>query len=368
MKSNNKKVLVALSGGIDSAIAAVILKQDGFDVSGLFLNLGQVNEKIDRNIAKQVAKKLEIPLKIINIRKEFKKDVIDYFIKEYARGNTPNPCVMCNKKIKFGLLYRVARKEKFDYLATGHYIRKLQITNYKLQINSKFKIPASPAGRQNPKFKLMTAIDKKKDQSYFLYNLKQNQLKHLLFPLGKYLKYDIIKMAKKMDLPVLKKESQDICFLREVDHNLFLKKNLRLKKGDIITTNKKKVGEHEGLPLYTIGQRRQIKIGGIGPFYAVKMDYKKNVLTVTDKFDDKILYKKELEAKNINWVSKKKPELPLKCKARIRYLHPTQNCVILQEKNKYRVKFLKSQRAVTPGQSIVFYKGNELLGGGIIKY
>lgn len=359
MKSNNKKVLVALSGGIDSAVTAIILKQDGFDVNGLFLNLGQVNEKIDRKIVKQVAKKLEIPLKIINIKKEFKKEVIDYFIQEYARGNTPNPCVMCNKKIKFGLLYRIARKEKFDYLATGHYIK------------SKVKSPrrTSLQGRQKSKvvYKLYIANDKKKDQSYFLYNLKQSQLNYLLFPLGKYLKDDIIKMSKKLNLSASKKESQDICFLNGLDHNLFLKKNLHLKKGDIITINKKKVGEHEGLPLYTIGQRRQIKIGGIGPFYAVKMDYKKNILTVTDKFDDKILYRKELEAKNINWVSGEKPKLPLKCKARIRYLHPTQNCVVFQEKNRYKVKFLKSQRAVTKGQSIVFYKGNELLGGGIIK-
>ena len=352
-KINKKKVLVALSGGVDSAVVAAILKQDGFNVSGLFLNLGQVNEKAGKETARRAAKKLKISFKVINIKKEFKKEVIDYFLKEYARGNTPNPCVMCNKKIKFGLLYRIARKEKFDYLATGHYIRKLQITNYKLQINSKFKI--------------LKAKDKKKDQSYFLYNLKQSQLSHLLFPLGKYLKDDIIKIAKKIGLCFSKKESQDICFLNGLDHNVFLKKHLRLKAGDIITTNGKKVGEHEGLPLYTVGQRRQIKIGGIGPFYAVKMDYKKNILIVTDKFDDKILYKKELEAKNINWISGTKPKLPFKCKARIRYLHPIQSCIIFKEKNRYKVKFLKSQRAVTPGQSIVFYKRNELLGGGIIK-
>ncbi|MEA2088541.1 MAG: tRNA 2-thiouridine(34) synthase MnmA [Patescibacteria group bacterium] len=355
MKSNNKKVLAALSGGVDSAVIAAILKQDGFNVSGLFLNLGQVNKKEDEKNAKLVAKKLKIPLKIVNIKKEFKKEVIDYFLKEYASGNTPNPCIMCNKKIKFGLLYHIAKKEKFDYLATGHYIRKLQI-------NSKNKIQKSKVI-----YKIYKAKDKKKDQSYFLYNLKQSQLEYLIFPLGKYLKDDIIKIAKKLNLPVSKKESQDICFLKGIDHNLFLKKHLNLKIGDIITIDGKKIGKHEGLPLYTVGQRRQIKIGGIGPFYAVKMDYKKNILIVTDKFDDKILYKKELEAKSLNWIAKQKPKLPLKCEAKIRYLHPTQNCVVFQEKNKYRIKFLKPQRAVTPGQSIVFYKKNELLGGGIIK-
>lgn len=349
MKNNNKKVLVALSGGVDSSLAAYLLKKKGFIISGLFLNLGQINEKEDRIIVKLIAKKLNIPLKIVNIKKEFKKEVIDYFLKEYARGNTPNPCVMCNKKIKFGLIYRLARKLKFDYLATGHYIKKVKSKNEKI------------------KTKLYIAKDKKKDQTYFLYNLKQRQLDYLLFPLGKYLKDDIIKMSKKLNLPVSKKESQDICFLNGLDHNLFLKKHLSLKSGDIMTINGKKIGRHEGLPLYTIGQRRQIKIGGIGPFYVVKMNYKKNVLIVTNKFDDKILYKRELRLKNVNWIANQKPKLPIKCKARIRYLHPAQSCIILKEKNKYKVKFLKFQRAITPGQSAVFYKRNELLGGGIIK-
>lgn len=187
-----------------------------------------------------------------------------------------------------------------------------------------------------------------------------------MFPLGNYLRNEVEEMAKKNKLPTLKKASQDICFLGGLDHNLFLKKHLKMKKGDIITLDGKKVGEHEGLPLYTIGQRRYIKIGGIGPFYAVKMDYKKNILYVTNKFDDKILYGKKLFIKNINWISDKKPLFPFSCRARIRYGHPLEKCLIYLQSKRYVVKFQKSQRAITPGQSIVFYKRKELLGGAII--
>ena len=339
------KILVAMSGGVDSSLVAALLKERGFEVAGAFMDLGQANMKSDKEAAKRVAKKIGIPFKVINLKKEFKKDVIEYFIHEYSIGNTPNPCAICNKKIKLGLLLKKARDLKFNYLATGHYI----------------KLKKTKDG-----FHLYEGDDLKKDQSYFLYNLKQSQLKYLMFPLEKFPKEQVIKMAKERNLPTLEGQSQDICFLSGIDHNVFLEKNLKMKKGPIVTTEGKIVGEHQGLPLYTVGQRRYIKIGGIGPFYAVKMDYKKNILVVTNKFDDKILFKNELIVKQINWVSGKKPIFPFKCKAQIRYGHPAENCIITREKNKYMVKFKKQQRAITPGQSVVFYKKKELLGGGVI--
>jgi tRNA-uridine 2-sulfurtransferase len=339
------KVLVAMSGGVDSSLVAALLKERGFNVAGAFMDLGQANMKPDKEAAKQVAKKLGILFKVVNLKKEFKKEVIEYFIHEYSIGNTPNPCAICNKKIKLGLLLKKARELKFNYLATGHYI----------------KLKKTKDG-----FHLYEGDDLKKDQSYFLYNLKQSQLKHLMFPLEKFPKDQVIKMAKERKLPTLEGQSQDICFLGGIDHNIFLKKHVKMKKGPIITTEGKTVGEHEGLPLYTIGQRRYIKIGGIGPFYAAEMDYKNNVLRVTNRFDDKILYNKELIARRVNWTSGKKPKMPLKCTARIRYQHPKENCVVTYKKGKYIVKFTKPQRAVTPGQSVVFYKNKELLGGGVI--
>lgn len=340
-----KKVLVALSGGVDSAVCAVLLQKQGYAVSGIFMNLGQVNLKNDRLATKAIAKKLNIPLNIVDFKKKFKQKIIRYFLDEYACGRTPNPCVKCNKEIKFGLLFNEMKKLGFDFLATGHYIR----------------CRISDVG-----FQIYKAKDENKDQSYFLYNLKENQLKYLLFPLGDFLKKEVVGIARKMRLPTIKQESQDICFLSGKDHNLFLQKNLKLKKGLIKNLEGKIIGEHSGLQLYTIGQRRQIKIGGIGPFYVVKMDYKKNILFVANKFDDQILYRKTLFVKNLNWISGKKLKTPFKCIARIRYLHPLERCEIILQNKKYRVDFLKSQRAITRGQSIVFYKRNELLGGGII--
>ncbi len=334
-----------MSGGVDSAVCVALLQKQGYAVSGIFMDLGQVNFKNDKLAAKAIAEKLNIPLKIVDFKKEFKQKIIKYFLDEYARGQTPNPCVKCNKEIKFGLLFEKMKSLGFDFLATGHYIR---------------------CRRSEVGCRIYEAKDKNKDQGYFLYNLKQRQLKHLLFPLGDFLKKKVVEMAKKMRLPAVKQESQDICFLNGKDHNLFLQERLKLKKGLIKNLNGETIGEHGGLPLYTIGQRRQIRIGGIGPFYAAKMDYRKNILFVTDRFDDKILYGKTLFVKKLNWISGEKPIMPLKCRARARYLHPLERCEIILQNKKYRVNFFKPQRAITKGQSIVFYKRRELLGGGII--
>jgi tRNA-specific 2-thiouridylase len=297
--------------------------------------------------AKSVASKIGIPLYTFNFSEPFKKAVVDNFLSEYSAGRTPNPCVVCNRKVKIGLLLKQALALGFDYVATGHYLNLKKV------------------GRE---IRLFKARDKKKDQSYFLYTFTPDELKHLLFPLGHYTKPQVRKLASQFKLKVAgKPESQDICFLSG-DHNNFLKKYLKLKQGDIrILETNEKIGEHLGLPLYTIGQRRGL-VGGTGPYYVAKFDYHKNILYVVKNWNEAILYEKELVAEKVNWLSGKIPSQILKCGAVIRYGHPAFPCVVTRKnKQEYLVKFTKPQRAITPGQSVVFYDKSRVLGGGIIK-
>ncbi|OQA38956.1 MAG: tRNA-specific 2-thiouridylase MnmA [Parcubacteria group bacterium ADurb.Bin316] len=224
------------------------------------------------------------------------------------------------------------------------------------------------------------AVDANKDQSYFLHKLSQDQLKKLIFPLGDYRKDEVRVLARQFKLPTAtKKESQEICFVSDKGHNEFLKRYLKLKPGSIRLMNGEKIGEHKGLPLYTIGQRRGIEIGGRGPYYAAKMDYKTNTLFVTDSANDQILFGNSLIAKDVNWIAGREPKMPFFCEAVIRYRHKPIKCKVKKlsslakatedkkvESNVYEVKFKEPQRAITAGQSVVFYKGDELLGGGII--
>jgi len=340
-------VVVAMSGGVDSSVAATLLKRDGFDVIGVFMKFWQ--SRIDTNKtdshrfenrccsseaekrARVVAVKLKIPFYVFNFEKEFKAKVVDYFLKEERAGLTPNPCVVCNKEIKFGLLLEKALSLNADYIATGHYAR---IKNDKL----------------------IKGKDGKKDQSYFLWKLNKKILKNILFPVGEYNKIEVKGVAKRFKLPVVDvPESQEICF---VENTLieFLTKYLKPKSGDMVCGGGV-VGKHIGLPLYTIGQRKGIGLAG-GPYYVLKKDIKKNILVITK--DEKDLYRKELSVKNLNWISN--ISFPMKVRAKIRYR--TKEAVAVVDKNK--VFFSKPQRAITSGQSIVFYKGQELLGGGII--
>jgi tRNA-specific 2-thiouridylase len=306
---------------------------------------------------------LGIPLYTLNFDAIFKKAIVDDFLKVYASGQTPNPCVRCNKYIKFGELLRKVRALGTDYLATGHYVRLRRKTP-----NSKFQIP---------KFELLMAKDKEKDQSYFLYNLGQQEFKHLLFPIGDYTKTEVRKLAMKFGLPTAeKRESQEVCFIPERDHNEFLKRHLKLKPGKIVTVKGSIVGQHLGLPLYTLGQRRGIGLGG-GPYYVIDFNQKKNQLIVTSNLQDPGLYQRQLKAKAVNWVSGQTPKLPLKCLAKVRYRQALSAAVVSKSGKDYLVKFNQPQRAVMPGQSVVFYKKTkkqknkktqlELLGGGIIK-
>ncbi|MBI2459252.1 MAG: tRNA 2-thiouridine(34) synthase MnmA [Parcubacteria group bacterium] len=373
LNKNKLKIAVAMSGGVDSSVAAKLLKDQGHEVAGIFLHFwkeagetGNFENKccsaqalLD---ARRVADKIGIPLYTLNFAKIFKKQVVDNFLSEYSKGRTPNPCVICNKRVKLGYLIKQAKKLGFAYVASGHYARlrrEFPISN--------FQFP------KNAKYKLLKAKDKNKDQSYFLYTLSQEELAHLLFPLGDYTKKQVRELAKKFKLPVAeKKESQEICFIPGKSHNEFLRRHLKLKPGIIKITPLIKgergiIGAHQGLPLYTIGQRKGIGIGGAGPYYAAKLDYKKNILYAVKNYDDKILYGQELTAKNVNWTRGVEPDRPLPCQAIIRYRHQPVKCAITKiSKNKFKVKFSQPQRAITPGQSAVFCRGQKILGGGII--
>jgi len=358
------KIFCAISGGIDSAVAVALLKKSGFKVKGVFMRLAESSNFLEaEKRAKRIAEILKIPFFVFDLRKEFKKKIIDYFLEDYKKGITPNPCVVCNKEIKFGLFLEMALKLGADFVATGHYARKKELKAH----NSKVK-----------SYQLLRAKDKEKDQSYFLWMLNQEQLKRILFPIGNYKREEVENLARKFKLPVLKaKKSVEICFI-ETTINDFLKKYLKEKPGKIVDTKGKVIGQHRGLWFYTIGQRKGIGLSG-GPYWVLDKNLKKNLLIVTK--NEKDLLKRELICKNLNWISGKEPKLPLKIKAKIRYLSPLTSAIIkpafshlrkcanIKRKAKFKeckVIFEKPQRAITPGQSVVFYKGEEVLGGGII--
>jgi len=371
IKNQKLKIIVAMSGGVDSSVAAALLKRAGFNphtkrgqstkgakigkasphygvginVMGVFMRLyDSPRFKEGEKRAKKVAKILKIPLRVLDLRKEFKKKVISYFLREYRKGQTPNPCVVCNKEIKFGILLEKALALGADYIVTGHYVRLHKFVNSK-------KICYS----------LMIAKDKNKDQSYFLWQLSQKQLKHILFPIGDCTKKEVKNLARKFKLPISNTtESQEICFIRTTVND-FLRKYIKSKPGPIcLEPGSKQVGWHQGLVFYTIGQRKGLGLAD-GPFWVLGKEPKKNLLIVTKNERD--LYKKELSFEKANWISGKEPRFPSKVKAKIRYRHRPASAILLSGK----VVFDRPQRAITPGQSVVFYKGEELLGGGIIK-
>ncbi len=367
LSRRKKKFIVALSGGVDSAVTAAILKKRGFKVTGVFLNLGNWGSEA-RKKAQKIAKKMKIPLKIVDARKEFKKRVIDYFIAAYRKGLTPNPCVVCNKEMKFRLLFDLIRREKADAVATGHYalvkVRPFPSPTFRR---------GSPQGRT-----LCEAKDKTKDQSYFLFRLTQKDLAKIIFPLGEYKKSEVKEIAKKMKLPVAENESQDICFVADDDIRGFLSENIKLKSGNIIDESGKILGKHKGLPLYTLGQRKGIEIGppascqereafragGTGPYWVIGKNLRNNELIVTNNL--KKLLTKKFFVSGANWISGQ-PKFPLRAKVQTRYRAEKFSAMIKPEKpGNLVIETKKPLRAVTTGQSAVFYKDGEVLGGGII--
>jgi len=383
-----RKVFVAMSGGVDSSVAALLLQKEGYDLVGCYIkgwypasSAGKPQAfycswKEDRRDAMRVCAKLGIPFITVNAEKEYKKEVVDYMISEYKAGRTPNPDIMCNKSVKFGVFLKKSLAMGADYIATGHYVR--------LRLKIKNKKPASSAGRSKIKnYEIAIARDTNKDQSYFLWTLTQEQLKYCLFPLGGLLKSEVRHIAKKNGLATAEKEeSQGVCFIGEFDMEDFLKKYIKQKKGKVITAGGKIIGEHNGLAFYTIGQRHGFGFGGGegGPYYIVEKDFKNNRLIVAEKKDEKSFSRKEVIIENANWISAV-PKIGKKYQARIRYRQPLEECGIRMMDNeskiknkssgiihnsKFVIKFYNPQRAVTPGQSLVVYDGKEMIGGGVI--
>ena len=378
---SKRKVFIGMSGGVDSSVTAALLKERGFDAVGVHIKMWSdpsipCNFKEDRYDAMRAAEKVGIPFQTWDFTEEYRTAVVEYMIREYAAGRTPNPDVMCNRHVKFGIFLRRALELGADFVATGHYAR----------LGREFK-------RLNvERFKLLQARDLNKDQSYFLWALTQDQLKHCLFPIGEYAKPEVREMARKFGLPTAeKKDSQGICFIGEIDLTEFLKKYIPVERGPVLTTSGREVGEHDGLAFYTIGQREGLGIGGGGiPYYVADKDFGRNALVVAEGPYDEKLFTRELAVLDVNWISGDAPKLPLRCAARIRYRQPLQPCRVeartnadfdmtrtcaeidsasVRDGNKsasVRVIFDENQRAVTPGQSVVFYRGEEMLGGGVI--
>ncbi len=358
-----------MSGGVDSSVAAALLKEQGYDVVGVFMKFWKEGKSAENRccsqesekLARQVAKKLDTPFYALNVEKEFKKKIVDYFLKEYKAGRTPNPCVVCNKEIKFGFLIKKALKMGAGYVATGHYAR---LRNTKKYEYTKMSRTTHSYIRKKFVFRsIIQAKDKNKDQSYFLWQLNQEQLKHILFPVGNYTKLQVRALAEKFNLPTAKTpESQEVCFIKN-ETNEFLKKYLKTKSGKIVDANGKVLGEHQGLWFYTIGQRKGIGLSG-GPYFVVRKDFKNNNLIVSKNQKD--LENKKLIAKNVNWILPQ--QLPTSAEIKIRYKSSLAKAKILAYKNKrVKIVFQKPQKAITSGQSAVFYKGPELLGGGVIE-
>jgi tRNA-uridine 2-sulfurtransferase len=339
MKKENKKVIVAFSGGVDSSTSSLLLRKQGFDVSAVFMRLvDSPYFKFAEDRARKLAASMKMPFSVIDLRKQFKKIIIDYFIDSYRLGITPNPCVMCNKEIKFGLFLENALKNDSGFIATGHY---------------------AVTKKNKDGVHIYQSIDSKKDQSYFLWRLNQKQLSKVIFPVGLQTKDVTRGIAKRNKLASASfPESQEVCFVKEVNSD-YLGRHIKEKHGDIIDVKGKVLGGHSGVWLYTIGQRKGIGLSG-GPYWVVRKDIKKNRLVVSP--NEKDLFGKEVKFKNVNWISGKAPEFPLKIKAKIRYGHKPSAAVLYKNK----IIFTVSQRAITPGQSVVFYKGKEMIGGGVI--
>ncbi|MDD4408417.1 MAG: tRNA 2-thiouridine(34) synthase MnmA [Clostridia bacterium] len=377
MNKTKKTVVMGMSGGVDSSVAAYLLKQQGFNVIGLFMinwqdtsGSSHCSAEEDFEDVKRVCNVLQIPYYSVNYEKEYRERVFSYFLEQYKKGRTPNPDVLCNKEIKFGPFLEQAEKLGATNIATGHYAKKIEI---------------------NGKYHLVKAADLNKDQSYFLHQLNQKQLEKILFPLADITKPEVRKIATELGFSTAKKkDSTGICFIGERNFKNFLKDYFPIQKGDIITQSGEVVGRHDGLMFYTIGQRRGLGIGGIkggagGSWFVLGKDLKSNKLIVSQG-ETHALYSNSCECENFNWIPERPKLTTFDCSAKFRYRQPDQRVTVnlttpaieqnsnttQNKKTKFKIgevfiNFHKPQRAITPGQYAVLYDENGLcLGGGEI--
>jgi len=339
-----------MSGGVDSSTTAAILHEQGYEVIGITMKLWNDGSRCcsveDVHDAKRVAAQLGIPHYVINVKDEFEDKVVNYFVAEYMNGRTPNPCVVCNQKIKFNALLHKAKAVGANYIATGHYAN--------IEYNPESK-----------RYMLKRGKDEAKDQSYFLAILPQEYLSNILFPLGNYTKAEVRKIALEKKLKVAQKdESQEICFIPDTDYVSFLSQKTHIAEGKIIDRNGTVLGKHDGISNYTIGQRRRIGKPAARPFYVIKIDARNNEIIVGQEAD---LYSDSLIAEDTNWLGINRPKKSITAAVKIRYRHkPAPATIIPCGRNKVLVKFETSQRAITPGQLAVFYNEDRVLGAGWI--
>lgn len=352
----NTRVVVGMSGGVDSSVTALLLKEQGYDVVGIFMkNWDDTDENgvctatEDYNDVIRVCNQIGIPYYAVNFEKQYWEKVFTYFLDEYKEGRTPNPDVMCNKEIKFKAFLEHAFQLGADYVATGHYART--------------------ARDENGEVKLLRGVDQNKDQTYFLNQLSQEQLQRVMFPIGELEKKEVREKAKEADLATAhKKDSTGICFIGERDFKEFLSQYLPAQPGDMRTLDGKKVGKHDGLMYYTIGQRHGLGIGGAGdPWFVIGKNVETNTLYVGQSFENDALYSDALIATKVNWIPAGKMPKTFECTAKFRYRQPDHPVTVyVNDDGTVKVEFHGSVRAVTPGQSVVLYDGEECLGGGTI--
>ena len=341
-----KKVMIGMSGGVDSAVSAYLLKRDGYDVTGVTLRLCGENES-DASDAKAVAEKLGVAHTVDDMTNKFKDGVVEDFIKSYKKGETPNPCIVCNKRIKFGAMLDYAIEHGMDYIATGHYARVVK--------------------NDDGRYLLLKALDESKDQSYVLYTLSQEVLSRVIFPLGEMTKGEARAIAEREGLiNARKRDSQDICFVPDGDYAAFIERYTgeSFPKGNFVDLNGKILGEHQGIIRYTIGQRKGLGIALGRPAFVCRKDARNNTVTLSD---NEALFSDTVMVSKINWIPFDSLNSPLRVRAKIRYNMQAQPAIVEQiEPDLVRLKFDQPQRAVTPGQAAVFYDDDYIVGGGII--
>lgn len=351
-----KTIVVGMSGGVDSSVAAYLLKKQGYRVIGLFMKNweeqdenGVCTSEADFEDVRSVCQTLDIPYYTVNFSKQYYESVFSHFLQEYERGRTPNPDVLCNREIKFKPFLEYALRLGADGIATGHYAGILH---------------------EDGRHTLLKAADGNKDQSYFLHQLSQAQLQHVMFPLAEISKPEVRKIAEELGLSTAKKkDSTGICFIGERNFRQFLSHYLPAKKGDIVTTDGKKIGEHEGVLFYTLGQRKGLGVGGVkggeGRWFVVDKDVKNNLLIVRQNEGNELL-SKACTVTDLNWIPSAPTKKAFSCTAKFRYRQPDQQVYVEMQGSELLVHFQQPQRAVTPGQYAVLYDGRKCLGGGVI--